>query len=267
MPNKYPGFPIHAGSDSAEAVKAVQARLNDLKISLFGGGAQLEVDGRFGPATESAVRLFQAQSTDSRGRALEVDGTVGPMTWAALFGTPAVRATQADSDLLGKAIAIATSQVGVRENPLGSNRGPEVDKYLDCCGIDPNSGSYAWCAAFVYFCFDEAAKAAGTKNPLPKTAGVHDLWRKLGANSKYRLAPREASDNPHLVRPGMLFFIDAGSGLGHVGLVHSIEGVFLRTIEGNTTDKQGSREGIGVFDRKARSIPKINLGFADPTRG
>lgn len=36
----------------------------------------------------------------------------------------------------------------------------------------------------------------------------------------------------------------------------------LVTIEGNSNDN-GSREGIGVFQRDARKISRINKGFID----
>ena len=42
-------------------------------------GASLDTDGYFGPATEEAVRAFQANA------GLEVDGLVGPDTFAALL--------------------------------------------------------------------------------------------------------------------------------------------------------------------------------------
>lgn len=54
-------------------VKALQQALNI-------DGAQLVVDGKFGPATESAVKAFQSAN------GLAVDGIVGPKTWAALEG-------------------------------------------------------------------------------------------------------------------------------------------------------------------------------------
>ncbi len=101
---------------------------------------------------------------------------------------------------------------------------------------------------------------------MPKTAGVHSLWRKLGEGGILRLTAKQAADRPEFVSPGMLFFLDAGEGLGHVGLVKSVQGVSLVTIEGNTTDKRGSREGIGVFERRTRRIPSVNLGFADLSR-
>lgn len=261
----YPGSPVRAGSKDIASVKAVQQQLNDRKITLIGGGQPLEVDGVFGPSTDAAVRLFQAQSTDARGNPLPIDGTVGPMTWASLFGAERAVVEQTATPLLGAVVEIATSQVGVREVPLGSNRGPEIDKYLGRCGLDPAKGSYAWCAAFSYWCFDEAAKRLGQPNPLPKTAGVHAMWGQLGDVHRLRLAPRQACDQPELVKPGMLFFLDAGSNLGHMGIVKAVDGVFLRTVEGNTTDLKGSREGIGVFERTTRTIPSVNLGFADAT--
>jgi peptidoglycan hydrolase-like protein with peptidoglycan-binding domain len=63
------GFRSSGGS---ERVRDVQRRLNRF------GQAAGAVDGLFGPATDAAVRRFQAE------RALAVDGIVGPRTLAAL---------------------------------------------------------------------------------------------------------------------------------------------------------------------------------------
>jgi len=54
-------------------VKTLQQALNSSKP-----GLALIVDGRFGPATEQAVRDFQSAYS------LVVDGVVGPLTWGAL---------------------------------------------------------------------------------------------------------------------------------------------------------------------------------------
>jgi peptidoglycan hydrolase-like protein with peptidoglycan-binding domain len=69
----YPGDVLERGDRGAE-VRTVQERLNDVL-----GGPDLEVDGRYGSATELAVERFQ------RAEGLSVDGEVGPRTWAALF--------------------------------------------------------------------------------------------------------------------------------------------------------------------------------------
>ncbi|QOS99833.1 peptidoglycan-binding protein [Brevibacterium sp. JNUCC-42] len=42
------------------------------------GGAKIDVDGKFGSATKSAVQVFQ------RSKGLSVDRIGGPNTWAAL---------------------------------------------------------------------------------------------------------------------------------------------------------------------------------------
>ena len=72
--------------------------------------------------------------------------------------------------ILAEAIEVARSQIGVMEEPPGSNRGPEVDEYIRRVGLNP-AGNFAWCAAFLYFCFDEAARTQGRENPVIKTAG------------------------------------------------------------------------------------------------
>ena len=72
----------------------------------------------------------------------------------------------------------------------------------------------------------------------------------------------DAVHDPSKVKPGMIFIISTGDGTGHTGLVESVSGGKLVTIEGNTND-DGSREGIGVFRRTGRSIDSINRGFID----
>ena len=137
---------------------------------------------------------------------------------------------------------------------------PKVDGYLRTVGLDPAAGSFAWCAAFVYWCFDEGAKSLGTPNPVIRTAGVLDHWNKAGARGIRRISHDEATDQPSLVEPGMIFVFTTGSGNGHTGLVEQVEGVALTTIEGNT-NMAALREGVGVFRRAARRIGEINRGF------
>jgi hypothetical protein len=60
----------------------------------------------------------------------------------------------------------------------------------------------------------------------------------------------------------MVFVQDFGGGKGHTGLVESVQGGRIVTLEGNTND-EGSREGIGVFRRTGRKILTINKGFID----
>ena len=73
-PGRYPVRLCQRGA----AVVQVQAHL-------VRHGFDIDVDGYFGPATEAAVRDFQAD------HGLDADGLVGPLTWPALSGSSASR--------------------------------------------------------------------------------------------------------------------------------------------------------------------------------
>ncbi len=88
---------------------------------------------------------------------------------------------------------------GEESTPPGSNRGPRVDQYVTAVGLDPSDGSFAWCAAFVYWCFQQAANALRVPNPAIKDAGVLDLWSRAGAAGVRRIGFDEANSNPSLV--------------------------------------------------------------------
>ncbi|MFV0261396.1 MAG: CHAP domain-containing protein [Kluyvera sp.] len=137
-----------------------------------------------------------------------------------------------------KIIDIAKSQLGVSEQPLGSNDGPQVKEYLKSAGIDFPA---AWCAAFVVWCHLQASI-----NSIPKTGGVLDLWNK---------SPDNRVIDP---QPGDVMILDYGNGQGHTGIVIEVNGNTLTTIEGNTND-DGSREGYEVAQR-SRSAGKCK-GF------
>jgi hypothetical protein len=253
----FPDHVVKVGSNDQASVTAIQKRLN------LAGCGPVQEDGVFSAETMEAVQIFQARSLDFRGYPLEIDGSVGPLTWAALFKSEVVRsAPVAASSLLGNVLLVAGGEVGVMEEPPGSNRGPKVNQYLASVGLNAEAGSFAWCAAFVYWCFREASTKLGVANPANRTAGALDVWNLAGPKGFRRLTCAEATETPALVRPGMVFVLSTGGGHGHVGLVESTAGVVLTTIEGNTNDG-GSREGVGVFRRVGRKTGTINQGFVD----
>jgi lysozyme family protein len=255
MTLKYPGRIIRIGETDTETVRPIQLRLNEL------GCGPLQGTGFFGQKTEAAVKLFQARFPDLQGQPLLIDGEIGPLTWGALFGKAPESEDTSSSDLLTKVLAIARSQIGVMEEPRGSNGGLKVSQYLRSVGL---GSGYAWCVAFQYWCFQEAATALGTSNPMIKTAGVLDHWNQAGRRNIPRITTREAQNDPAKLKPGMIFTIDVGDpgGLGHAGFVEKVVDGRLVTIEGNT-NTGGSREGIGVFRRDARKLKDINVGFID----
>ena len=253
----YPGRIVKRKEKDKTIVEAVQHRLNEM------GCGPIDVDGDFGEETEKAVKLFQIRFPDADGQPLKVDGEMGTLTWSRMFGSQTVPVTNiAASDLLARVVEIAKSQIGIMEQPSGSNRGPEVDQYVTRCGLDPK-GKFAWCAAFVYWCFDQVSKELARKNPVVKTAGVLAHWNGAGTQpGATRITKLKATNNPSLIKPGHIFIIDFGKGAGHTGLVEQVTSGKLVTIEGNTNDG-GSREGIGVFRRTQRKIAQINKGFIE----
>lgn len=155
------------------------------------------------------------------------------------------------------ALRIAITQIGVRE--VGRNSGPQVNQYLDAVNLPPG---YAWCAAFVYWCYAQAARAIPLKNPLVQTAGVLNHWNKAKAHGARLISQAAALADPSLIKPGMIFVMEFGHGTGHTGIVESVDRAKLTitSIEGNT-DTVGSREGVEVA-RKTRRISAIK-GFID----
>jgi len=111
------------------------------------------------------------------------------------------------------------------------------------------------------WCFDIAARGLGLSSPVPRTAGVHDMWQKAGRAGFRRIAYEVAIGDPSQVQPGHVFFIDTGEGHGHTGFVVGRSGNDFRTIEGNTNEL-GGREGIGVFAR-TRPMRQATLGFVE----
>lgn len=245
----YPKRIVKKGEADKSIVKAVQKRLNAV------GCGPLGEDGDFGNKTFMAVKQFQSNRLDQFGQPLIIDGQIGAITWWVLFG--GMPGTGKPNDpLLAKALDIAQANLGVKETPPNSNRGPEVENFLHSVGRNPGD---AWCAAFVYWCFDEAAKSLGLQNPLHKTGHCLTHWN----NTKGRkIAKNIAQNDISLVRPGQIFIIKVGTkGNGHTGIVTKVEGGFIHTIEGNTNPGHSS-EGLGVFQLK-RKINTISAGFID----
>lgn len=155
------------------------------------------------------------------------------------------------SQLSDAAVKAAQSQVGQLEKPLGSNWGHPIQDFLARAGVDEAA---AWCMAFMYWCFDEAAKGMVIANPLTKTASVSHAWQVAYPAHKSTVIPA------YEPQAGDIFIMLFKTGGGHTGIVESVnEDGTLNTIEGNT-DLNGSPEGIGVFRRVRHfSAPIVGL--------
>jgi hypothetical protein len=147
--------------------------------------------------------------------------------------------------LSAKVIEVAKGEIGKQEIPKGSNWGPEVKKYLNAVGINEPA---SWCMAFVYWCTATAAKALSINNPLYKTGGVMNQWYNAHPNNKILEHPQA----------GDIFIMEFKGGLGHTGIVESVDADHIYTIEGNSNNN-GSRDGEEVV-RNKRLITAIH-GF------
>ena len=151
------------------------------------------------------------------------------------------------SQLSDNALSIAISQVGQKENPLGSNWGHPVEEYIASVGLNE---PVSWCMCFMYWCFGQASKGLSITNPMTKTAGVVHAWQVAYPEHKITADPQA----------GDIFIMDFGGGHGHTGIVESVDpDGTLHTVEGNT-DLTGSPNGDGVYRRVRHFRPPI-LGF------
>lgn len=234
------------GSRGSET-RTLQSKLNQAVSPPPG----LDVDGIFGQYTDQAVRRFQTQ------RRILVDGIVGPQTWGELNRLPAGKGGAAPGKSGGASAAVEPTlkvatlakeigfwERGVMEQPLGSNSGPKVNQYLASVGCPPG---YAWCMAFVYWCYYMASLRLNLPNPAYRNASCTQVHNWAANNGKIVAEPQD----------GDVFLVRGpGNTYTHTGIVIRAGGR-VTTIEGNTNDN-GSAEGIGVFYRTRATS---NLAF------
>lgn len=145
-------------------------------------------------------------------------------------------------------LEVAFSQLGVREIG-GANRGPRVDDYLRFVGLDPAKGPFAWCCAWIVWVHAQAGIT------IPRTASVRRLWELARAANRV--------EEP---LPGDVFIHLRPDSKGHCGLVAAVrEDGSIETVEGNSSDTSGTREGDGVYRKvRPRSYCRGFLRFTAP---
>ena len=141
-------------------------------------------------------------------------------------------------------LAVAASQIGVTEDPPGSNRTP-YGAWFGWNGV-------AWCDQFVSWCGDRSGNGAA----IPRSQYVPT-----------RLAQARAAG--HVVAgpaPGDLVCFDWGRDgiVDHIGIVEQVRPGELVTIEGNTSpDDHGSQSNGGGVWRRHRPRT-LGLTFIRP---
>lgn len=189
------------------------------------------IDGINGPQTNVAIRdmkralgyptdLIDARLDGDRGRKLS--RYLKPIRQGGYPLPPAYqkrkreRAKQHPSKV-ARLLHVAAAEIGVREDPMGSNSGPRVRVYQSHTFL--GGTGWPWCAAFVNFCMD----MAGVGLPY-KTAGVPDLhgWAQRHG---WVVALPEPGD------------IATWNGDAHTNLVERVEGSTIHCIDGNHEDQ------------------------------
>jgi hypothetical protein len=194
------------------------------------------VSSSFADALASAAPAASTAPTATAGAAQQLameaaltgsdttDGTaIDPFTTSLLglaSATPLASLAPASSSTAGqRALAAAESQLGVSEQPPGSNDGPGLETYRDAvAGAAPGE---PWCAYFASWAAGQAGAPIGASGQgLGSVSEITD-W----AASTGRLLPAGATPQPG----DLILFGDR-----HVGLVESVnpDGT-LTTVEGN----------------------------------
>lgn len=140
------------------------------------------------------------------------------------------------------ALSILVAEGNVVEDPPGSNRAPRVDAYLRCCGLDPEAGKYAWCAA----CVTWAIREAGLRLSMLKFRGSASVEHMLELNRALEV-PLAARRNGDV----LIHLSEHGNHCGFFVRDSNKDG-FLISHEGNT-DEAGGRTG-GRLMSKTRPI-------------
>jgi peptidoglycan hydrolase-like protein with peptidoglycan-binding domain len=238
---------LHQG-DTGEAVHTAQLRLIEL------GYASFTPTQFFGPKTLEALHSFQTEA------GLPPSDAVDETTWRYLFGTtfgPGDDVVAMKHDLTARVashigavpaasqaavssvMAAAITCYGIREQPEGSNRGPEVDALVGTRG-------WAWCALAVSAWLKRGLSAASWSGiPFHKEMASANGIRAWGVDGG-RFIPAVS------VPPGACFVMNRGTttptpptepfSIGHTGFVVEDRGSAVLTIEGNSHDSVRSVE-------------------------
>lgn len=134
-----------------------------------------------------------------------------------------------------KILEIAKDELGTTEFPPKSNKVKYNTAYY---GREVSGEAYAWCAAFVWWCFKQAGASAlyyggGKTAYCPTLMHYHRGQAVTGA-----------------YQPGDIIFFnfDCGTKAAHVGICESYDGSYITTIDGNT-DVGNDANGGAVMRR------------------
>lgn len=141
-----------------------------------------------------------------------------------------------------KLLAIARAEIGVKESPAGSNK---VKYNTWFYGREVSGSSYAWCAVFVCWCFQQA----GLRSLIKITGGCTTMMNWYKQNGQ--------TIDPKSAQPGDLVFyqFDTDAYADHIGIVESVTKDGVVAIEGNTS--LNSNDNGGAVMRRSCKWSRI----------
>jgi hypothetical protein len=149
------------------------------------------------------------------------------------------------------ALRVAKTQVGTKEHPPESNRGPKVDEYMAACGFHfaPRQEGVPWCACFVTWCLRQVDwKERGWNQAyVPSWVGVAHL-------AQHGLHTIGSS----MVTAGDIVCFDwEDNGVAdHIGwCAGPVKGGSFPTIEGNTS--AGNNSNGGEVQERTRRVSDV----------
>jgi lysozyme family protein/peptidoglycan hydrolase-like protein with peptidoglycan-binding domain len=206
------------------------------------------IDSTFQPATEKALKVFQAK------QGLPATGVVDPATWKALVQPMVAALTRIPQHGALGPLVVAYAQQHLKQRPLeagGDNRGPWVRLYTNQREGEP------WCAGFATFCLKQACETLGLPMPVKQTLACDEMATSTG----HRFMKGATAGAIGRLTPGS-FFLRRGKPsdtfkYAHCGIIVSAGAETMQTISGNTND-DGSSNGIAVLS-ETRHYPGMDF--------
>jgi hypothetical protein len=145
--------------------------------------------------------------------------------------------------LIDKLLAIASAEIGTKESPANSNNVKYNTWYY---GRAVSGSNFAWCGAFIAWCFFMAGLATlfltKAQNPA-YCPNIVAIAKKLG---QWVTSGYQKGDV-------VLYNFSGGTSASHVGLIESVTATTITAIEGNTgsgNDANGGAVMRRVRDKK-----------------
>lgn len=142
---------------------------------------------------------------------------------------------------LRELLTIADKQIGIKESPPNSNKVRYNTWYY---GREVSGKAYPWCMVFCQWVFDQAK----VKVPI-RTASCTQMLQAAKQKNCF-------VNNQHL-KPGDLVLFDfdkSGNTSEHCGIVRTVNGSIITTIEGNTGVGNDADGGMVMVRDRNRSL-------------